>query len=116
MANQNALLAALGVAQHFHMHFGDQRAGGIEHFQATLLGILLHRPGNAVGREDDNHIVGHFMELFHEDRAAFTQGFYYKAVVHHFMANVNRRAEDIQRAVDDINRAVDTRTKPARVG
>ena len=56
------------------------------------------------------------MELFHEDRAAFTQGFYYKAVVHHFMANVNRRAEDIQRAVDDINRAVDTRTKPARVG
>ena len=115
MANQNALLAALGVAQYFQMHFGDQWAGGIEHFQATPLGIGLHRPGNTVGRKDDDDIIGDFIQLFDKHSAAGAQRFNHKAVMNHLMTNIDGRTKHIERAVNDIDRAVHAGTKATRI-
>jgi hypothetical protein len=61
-----ALLAHLG---HFHVHLGDQRAGGVEDAQAARIRLGAHRLGHAVGREHQRIAGRHFAQVLDEDRA-----------------------------------------------
>ena len=46
VADQNAFAAGAAVAQHFHMHLGHQRAGGIETpLSLRRFGLVAHRLG-----------------------------------------------------------------------
>src|SRR5690554_935594 len=116
VADQNALLTAPGEALHLQMHLGYQRASGIKYLEATLLGILLHRTRNAEGGEDHDDIVGYLIQLLNEYGTTVTQAVDHKAVVHHFVANIDRRPEDIQRTVDDPDGTIDPGTEAAGIG
>ena len=98
------------------MHFGDQRAGGIEHVQIALFGIAAYRLRNAVRAEYDGCAFRNFGQVFHEHRTFGAQVVYDIPVVHHFVAHVNRRAMTLQRALDDFNCTVYSGAKTARIG
>ena len=97
------------------MHLGDQRAGGVEHFQAPAGGFVLYRLGHAVGAEDHQFVIRHFVQLVHKDRAALPQVAHHKLVVDHFVAHVDWRTEHIQCAVYDFYGAVYTGTEATGV-
>ena len=69
-----------------------------------------------MGAEDDDDVVGHLVEFIDEDGAAVAQVFDHELVVHHFVTDVDRRAEDFQRTVDDLDRSVHTRAEAAGIG
>ncbi|MNC44449.1 hypothetical protein D3C75_933550 [compost metagenome] len=116
VADEDALLAVAAVAGHLQVHLGDQRAGGVEHLEATARGLVAHRLGDTVGAEDDDDVVRHLVQLFDENRPARAQILDHELVVHHFMAHVDRRAEHFQGAIDDLDRAVDAGAEAAGVG
>src|SRR5690606_27508076 len=106
VADEHALAAVAAVAHHFHMHLGDQRAGGVEHFQAAAGSFILYRLGDAVGAEDYQFVVGHFVQLVNKDRAPVAQVVDHELVVNHFVAHVDGCSEHVQRAVYNFYGAV----------
>src|SRR5690554_1078728 len=106
VADEDAFAAVAAVAHHFHMHLGDQRAGGVKHFQATAGGFVLNRLGHAMGAEDHQFVIRHFVQLVYKDGAALPQVAHHKLVVDHFVAHVNGSTEHVQRAVYDFYGAV----------
>ena len=116
MANENALAAFAGVANHFHVYLGDQRAGGVEYLQLAALCFLLHGLGYAMGAEDDDGVIRHFVELFHKHRPALTQIVHHITVVDHLVAHIDRRPEHFQRPVDDIDGAIHPGTEATGIG
>ncbi len=116
MSDEDALAAIIAVARHFNMHFCHQRTGGVEHTQTTHRRLFAHRLRHAVGTEDHDAIIGHLVQLLHEDRATGTQVVDYESVVHYLVAHINRRAEHLQRPIDDIDSAIHTRAKPPGIG
>src|SRR5690554_6285776 len=115
VADEHALAAVAAVAHHFHMHLGDQRAGGVEHFQAPAGGFVLYRLGDAVGTEDHQFVIRHFIQLVYKDGAALPQVAHHKLVVDHFVAHVDGRPEHVQCAVYDFYGAVYTGTEATGV-
>ena len=93
MADQHHVAAGAAVARDFEVHLGHQRTGRVEHLQAAPRGFLAHRLRDAVGAEDHGGAVGHFVEFLDEDRAAVLEVVDHEAVVHDFVAHVDRRAE-----------------------
>jgi hypothetical protein len=71
---------------------------------------------DAVRAEDDGGAIRHFGQLVDEDRAARAQAIDDEAVVHHFMAHVNRGAERFQCTLHDLDRAIDTGTESTGIG
>ncbi|KAG1455455.1 hypothetical protein G6F57_015295 [Rhizopus arrhizus] len=69
-----------------------------------------------MGAEDHRVVVRHFVQFLDEDRAALLQVVDHEAVVHHFMADVDGRAQRFDRALDDLDRTIDTGTETTRVG
>lgn len=116
MADQDGFATITAVLGHLDMHLGDQRAGRIEHLQATAGSFLAHSLGHTMGTEDDDDVIRHLVQFFDEDGPTVAQVFHHELVVHHFMAHVDRRAEDFQRTVDDLDCPVDPRAEAARVG
>ena len=60
--------------------------------------------------------VRHFGQLLDEHRALRAQVVDHEAVVHDFVAHVDRRAERFERALDDLDGAVDAGAEAARLG
>ena len=116
VADQHDIAARLGVTRDFHVHFRDQRTGRVEHAQMARGGFAAHGLRNAVRAEDHGRAVGHFVELVDEHRAALAQIVDDEAVVHDFVAHVDRRAERFERALDDLDRAVDAGAETAGIG
>ena len=114
--NQNALAAVSAVTRDLDMHFGDQRAGGIEYPQPARGGFLAHRLRHAVRAEYDDAVVGHLFQLLDENRSARAQIVHHVPVVHHLVAHVDRCAKHVQRAIDDINGAIDAGAKTPGIG
>src|SRR5450830_1687279 len=116
VADQDAFTAIAAVARDFDMHLGDQRAGGIEYFQAAACRFGTYRLGYAMGTEDYDDVVRHLIEFFDKDGAASAQVFDHEFVVDDFMAHVDRRPEDFQGAVDDFDRPVHAGAEATGVG
>ncbi len=116
VADEDAFLAVAAIARDFHMHLGYQRAGGIEHLEATLGGLAAHGLGDTMGTEDENDVVRHIGHVFDEDGAAGAQVVDHELVVHHFMTHIDGRTENIQRPVDDVDGAVHAGAEAAGIG
>ena len=116
MADQHHAATQSTQARHFHMHLGDQRTGGVEHFQATLIGFLAHGLRHAVGAEDHRGTIGYFVQFFDKHGAIGAQLVDHVAVVHHFVTHVDRGAIGFERAFDNGNGAIDTGTKATGIG
>ena len=93
MADQHHVAAGAALARDFQVHLGHQRTGRVEHLQPATRGLAAHRLRHAVRAEDDRRAVGHFVEFLDEDRAAVLELVDHVAVVHDFVAHVDRRAE-----------------------
>jgi hypothetical protein len=117
MADQDAFAASLGVPDDFHMHLGDQRAGGVEDAQvardASASSIASR---HTVRAEHQGRTVGHIVQFFDEDGTPTLQILDHEAVVHDFMAHVDRCAEELERTIDDLDGAIDACAETAGIG
>jgi hypothetical protein len=116
MTNQHALFSSGAESSHFNMDFGHQGTGGIENLQASALGLVLYRPGDAVRTEDHDRIIWHLGQLIDEYRAACAQIIDHMTVMHDFVAHIDRATEDFQRSINDVDRPINTGTKTPWIG
>ncbi len=70
MTDQDNGALFTGELQRFEVNFGDQRAGGVNHFQLARLGFLADCRRNAVGAENQHRAVRDFLDGFDKDGAA----------------------------------------------
>lgn len=114
--DEDTFTAIAAVSHDFQVDLGDQRAGSVEDFQAPVGSFVLDRLGDAMGAEDHQGIVGHFVQLIHEDGAPVAQVIHHVLVVDHFVAHVDGGAEDLQGPVDDFDGSVHPGAEAAGVG
>jgi hypothetical protein len=116
MPDQNTFTPRATECRYLHVYLGHQRAGGVKYSQAAVRSLLLYGLGYPVGTENNDRVVGDFVELFDENRAAITQVIHYKFIVDHLVANINWFAEYLERTVNNIDRTINTGTKTAGIG
>jgi hypothetical protein len=104
------------MASDLEMNLGHQRTGCVEHAQAASRALFVHRAGYPVRAKNNGGAVRYLIKLIDEDRAARAQTLNDMAVVHHFMAHVDRRAEQHQCPLDDLDGAIDPGAEPAGIG
>jgi hypothetical protein len=92
------------------------RTGGVEDLEPARRRFLADRLRNAVRAEDHYRIVRNVGKGFDEDRAAGFEPVDDVAVVHDFVADINRGAETLQCLFDDRDRPVDTGTEATWIG
>ena len=105
-----------GEASRRNVNLGDQRTGGIDRAQMAGRRVLVHRGGDAVGREDDHLALGHLVLLLDENRTALGEFLDHVLVVDDLLAHVNRRAVEIEGALDRLYGPVNARAIAARGG
>ena len=98
------------------VHLGDQRAGGVQHRQAAVLGGLDHRLGHAMGAEHRDGAFGHFVQFLDKARALVLQRVDHMLVVDDLVAHIDRLAILIERLLHDIDGANDAGAEAARLG
>ena len=91
MANQNTLAPGIGIAADLQVHLGDQRTGGIKHFESAVGGFLSNGRRDAVSAKDDRRTIGNLVQVLHKHRAARPQTVYHVAVMDDFVPHVHRR-------------------------
>jgi len=107
--------AFLGKLHGLEVHFGNQRAGGVDDGEVALFGFRANCRRYAVGTENRSRAGRNFGKLFHEDGAEFAQFVDDMLVVDNFFADVDRRAVEIQGNLDHVDSAYHTGTKAARL-
>ena len=116
VADQDHAAVLARVALDFEMHLGDQRAGGVDDAESPGARALPFAGRDAVRAEDHALALGHFAEVFDEDRAFLLERLEHEAVVHDLMAHVERTAVSAQRTAHGLDRTVDAGAKAARLG
>ena len=116
VADQDDLVAILGVALAFLVHLGNQGAGRVEHRQVAAVGVVLDLLGHAMGAEHRDRALRDLVHLLDEARALRLQAFDDPLVVNDFVADIDRRPVDLQRPLDDLNRAFHPGAKSAWLG
>ena len=103
-------------ARHLVVHFGDQRAGGVENTQATLFRLFPHGLGDAVRAENDGASGGHIVKFIDEDGPFGAQVVANELVMHDLVPHINRSAEFFDGAFDNGDGAFDAGTESAGIG
>ena len=98
------------------VHFGDQRAGGVDGLQAPFGGLGVHRRRHAVGREHHGGTFGNFGELLYEDGAARLEILDDVPVVDDLLPHVHGWSVQVERPLDRDHGPVDARAVSARRG
>ena len=93
MADEYALTTLLLVARDLYMHLGHQRTGSIEDTQMTTPGLVADALRHSVGAEDHRRTIRDLMQLIYEADPLVAQTLHHELVVHHLVADVQRRAE-----------------------
>ncbi len=116
MAYHDNFKTGFAVPLHLIVHLGYQRASGIKHLQIAPLGIQAHCLTDTMGAEYGGGAIRNLIQLFNEYGAFLFQPFHHEAVMHHFMAHINRRPETFQRPINNFYCTIDTGTKPPGTG
>ena len=99
------------------MDFCDERAGCVDGRQFPGLGLTAHWRGNAVRRKDQRLADRHIIYIIDKDRALVLELRQITwDVVHDFMEDVHRLAEETDRVLDRLDRHFDASTESAGVG
>ncbi len=97
------------------MHFGDQRAGGVEREQIAPRRLLGNRFRHPMRGKDHRRVgVGNFVELLDKDRALGAQAVDHVAVMHDLVTHIDRRPVQRQSAFHRVDRAHHAGAKAAR--
>src|SRR5262249_8410694 len=113
MADQHDLESLALVALGLVMHLGHQRAGGVDGGQAALARARFHFLRNPVRRKYRNAALRPLVDFFYEHHALGAQILHYPAVMHDFMAYIDRWAVKLERLLDNFNSAIDPRAESA---
>ena len=97
------------------VHFGDQRASGVDGRQRPQPRVVFNFSRDAMGAEDGDGSRRHVLQSLDEARAFRLERFDHVAVVNDLMAHVDRRAMLGQRPLDNIDRPNNASAKPARL-
>ncbi len=116
MADQDDFAALIGVALPLAMDLGDERAGRVDDGEAAVLGRRLDGAGDAVRAEDGDAARRDLVELVDELGALGAQTLDDVAVVHDFVADIDRRAVLLERPLDDLDGALDAGAKTSWLG
>ena len=116
VAYHDDLVALRIKPRHFFVHFGYQRAGGVEYAETARGSLFLHSLRYAVGGINQRRAGRHVGQILDKNRAFFAQVVHHEFVVHHLVPHINRCAEFLQCALDDADGAVHARTEAARIG
>ena len=116
MADQQHRAARLAVALDLAMDLGDQRTGGVGEQQPAAARLGRHGLGHAVGREHDQPVLGHLVQLLDEHRTQAAQFVDHVAIVDDLVADIDRRAVLAQGLLDHVDRALDPGAEAARAG
>src|SRR5699024_7882389 len=116
VTDENRFFATATSAGDFHMHFGHQRAGGVEYRQITAFRFVTYRLRNTVCGENQDCAVRHFANLLNKDSPTLAQAIDHIAVMHHFVTDIYRCAVNGQRVFNNADSAVYPGTKTTRVG
>jgi len=98
------------------VHLGHQRAGRINGAQPACVGLLPHRGGDAMGREDHQGAGRDLIEFVDEDGSLGLESFDHMPVVNDLFAHVDRRPELLQSALNRDHRPVNTCAVATRRG
>src|SRR5690606_14426184 len=115
VADHDDLAAFLAHAGDLDVDLGDQRTRGVEDALTALFGLGADGARDAVRREDHDRACGGVFEFVDEDGALGAQVFDHVAVVHDFVAHVDRRPVDFQCALDDLDGPVHAGAETARL-
>src|SRR6185437_6091518 len=113
VADQNDRAAVAQVVAALRVHFRHERAGGVEHPQATLGGLVLDLPRHAVRAEDRDRVRRHLGQFLNENGAARFERVDHPFVVNNLVAHVDRRAVFIECALDNFDCTHDSRAEAA---
>src|SRR5690606_29327777 len=91
MADEHDVPSGLDLAFGLAVDLANQRAGRVEKIETAANCFGGHRLGHAVRAEYHRYAVGHFVEFLDEDRALGLQALDHVAIVHDFVADVDRR-------------------------
>ena len=116
MADEHDLVTVALVALGLVMHFGDERAGGVDDGQGAEFGFVFDLLRDAVGAENGDAAFRNFLDFADENHAFLAEGFDDPAVMDDLMPHINRRTVKLQRTFDDVDGAVHARAEPAGRG
>ncbi len=116
MADEDERAPLLDVAAALDVDLADQRAGRIDHRQAALFGIHLHRAADTVRGEDGDGAGGNFVQLLDEHRALRLQRVDDMPVMDDLMADIDGSPNPIECLIDDIDGANDASTETTGLG
>ena len=105
MPDQEDFAAALEMDRGLAVHLRDQRAGRVQREEIAGPGVGRNRFRNPVGRKHHRcvGIVGDFGEFLDENRALGLQAVDHIAVMHDFVADIDRGAVDRERPLDGVD-------------
>jgi hypothetical protein len=113
VADEQDLVTHPCETDRLQVHFGHERAGRVDHAQASRGGRGPHLRRNAVRGEDRRGPVGHLVELLYEPHAARLEVAHDVAVVDDLPPDVHGTLEAIEGEVHDLDRAHDPGAKAA---
>ena len=106
-----------GQLPYLPVHFGNQRAGGVDNRKLSAGGFRLDGFGNTMCRKNDRTaVVFDFVKVFNKYDTALPQVFNHVPVVDDFMPHVNRCAVIFQGFFHQRNCPFYTGAEPARHG
>ena len=114
VADEHDGVAGFDVALHLDVDLGHQRAGGVDDAQSSLPALFPDRGRYSMGTEDTGAVGRDFIQLIHEDYAAFLEAVHHVAVVDDLTAHVDGRREFVESQVDDVDGTVDPGAESAR--
>ncbi len=114
MADQHDGVVLARELHRFQMNLGDQRAGGVDHLQLALLGLLPHGRRNTMRAEDDARALRHLAQFFDKNRAGLPQFIHYVPVVDDFFTHIYRRAVKVQSDLHHVDGAHHSGAKSPR--
>ena len=110
MADQDQPAARRDILAALHVHFRDERAGGVEHVGFARFRVALDRLGDTVRAEDRDSAVG--TSSSSSTNPFITQILDDMPVMHDLMTHIDRRTVLLQRAIDDLDRTDNPAQKP----
>ena len=115
MADQDHVKTFFGVGAAFLVDLAHQRTGGINNIEVPALGRCFDGCSHAMGAKNGCGARRDLIDLADENRTLGAQFVDHGAVMHDFVANIDRLAvKQSQRPLHDVDSAHDASTKPAR--
>jgi hypothetical protein len=114
MSDQYNGIAGTRESDRLKVHFGHQRAGGVNHLKPAANGILADLGRDAVSAENRPGAFGNLVHLFHKHGSGLAQTVHNVLVVNDFLADENGWAVEIQSNLDHVDCPHHTGAEPAR--